>query len=888
MPYDITSCSSELPIIEVHLDTNLTLQVDSLIFQNIALSFIIDDTVSSIASPLLTATATSTLTINNTCFLESGSYNTYQVAAFESQSSLNMNGNIFQRVTGLAYNFDSPSQTYNDILVIVQNTQSPTETYLQINYNGNSTYNVSITNITISPNSNSWSDNMLSVYNGYSLTINQINISGSQLQFQSSVFSIQVTNFNISNLTLEGLNIQDLSYCYGGGTLFTISGTETSNIEFVVLKDLTINCFVPFIFNFNAESNVTIQNIDIMNITGSLSPFNMANISQNLNLRARDFVVADFTGTLFIIQATTLNGLDFEAANFSITDFDGSLTIFYTNTENQDSNFSLENFSITNSVLDYSNLDPNPISQGSPIILNPLVMPGIYFDNSGSGFGSVTEEDYTYEYEELQTVCGISNWVAYVSIINDELIFYCVFPWSSIFFYPSTPGNVVFQATNFAIANITSPYPIAIFQAFDTGTLDFEAINFDFVDVQGSLSIFSSNNYTLGSLNFEATNFTVANSVLSSSNIFYTGNISNRCYIQLENFTFYNNTISQSSILNYTTGTSSLAGTALNVINLTQWNISYCNFTSSFVFFSKYSQTSSWEIDQERILVNNLTFNNNIMNSQNTSTNYGIFTLYLSYARFSQIQVSNNQFYQDTGFITAPDYIPNVLIIDSTIEDNLFFEANFVSLNMSQTAYGQLPTTPSTARLLRVLYIASTSFVKNYLYATTLIQSSNPQVYIINCEFYKINFMVDSQLISLGNLQQTTNFPYTERNITEENLVFANDSDLLSILNRMPSDGWSFSSMALFEYVIAGNEFKNLRADTFMSVVDISSFSLSGSQVLIAENNIEVISSANNDQTPLFSFDTINSFNVSGNYFHSVNTSSTIFTFQNLARKSKR
>ena len=39
------------------------------------------------------------------------------------------------------------------------------------------------------------------------------------------------------------------------------------------------------------------------------------------------------------------------------------------------------------------------------------------------------------------------------------------------------------------------------------------------------------------------------------------------------------------------------------------------------------------------------------------------------------------------GFITAPDYIPNVLIIDSTIEDNLFFEANFVSLNMSQTAY---------------------------------------------------------------------------------------------------------------------------------------------------------------------------------------------------------
>ena len=74
-----------------------------------------------------------------------------------------------------------------------------------------------------------------------------------------------------------------------------------------------------------------------------------------------------------------------------------------------------------------------------------------------------------------------------------------------------------------------------------------------------------------------------------------------------------------------------------------------------------------------------------------------------------------------------------------------------------------------------------------------LIQSSNPQVYIIDCEFYKINFMVDSQLISLGNIQQTTNFPYAERNITEEISFFANDTDLLKLLNRTPSDGWSFS-----------------------------------------------------------------------------------------------
>ena len=85
-------------------------------------------------------------------------------------------------------------------------------------------------------------------------------------------------------------------------------------------------------------------------------------------------------------------------------------------------------------------------------------------------------------------------------------------------------------------------------------------------------------------------------------------------------------------------------------------------------------------------------------------------------------------------------YLKYVLIINSTVQDNLFFEANFVSLNMSQTAYDQLPSPPSTVRLLKVLYITSTSFVKNYLYATTLIQSSNPQVYIHELRFLQDKF----------------------------------------------------------------------------------------------------------------------------------------------------
>ena len=101
---------------------------------------------------------------------------------------------------------------------------------------------------------------------------------------------------------------------------------------------------------------------------------------------------------------------------------------------------------------------------------------------------------------------------------------------------------------------------------------------------------------------FKVVNFTIDNCVLSSSSVFHTNNywvsapsninpgVTNgfqECNIQVENFTFYNNIVTQSNVLSYIAGTSGYSGSVFNVINLTQWNISSCNFTSSNVFISK-------------------------------------------------------------------------------------------------------------------------------------------------------------------------------------------------------------------------------------------------------------------------------------------------------------
>ena len=123
IPYDIPSCSSQLPSIVIDAYTALTLQADTLVFQNIAFAFVAGGFMAFWQEPslLMKAAATNNLTLINICILESGSSSYYApVAAFQSHSSLSITGAIFQRYIGQGYNFDSPIQIYNDLLIITQ------------------------------------------------------------------------------------------------------------------------------------------------------------------------------------------------------------------------------------------------------------------------------------------------------------------------------------------------------------------------------------------------------------------------------------------------------------------------------------------------------------------------------------------------------------------------------------------------------------------------------------------------------------------------------------------------------------------------------------------------------------------------------------------------
>ena len=657
IPHDITSCIGQLPIIEIYSNTTLNLQADTLTLQNIALAFVaVSDSALSTMSALFNATANSTLAINNVCFLESGSANQMNAGAFLSKSLLSMNGNIFQRATGQMYFFDSPYQTYSDLLIIVQITEISNKSYLQINYYGEVTYNISITNISISGDPSDSAvplDNLFYFYNGYSLAIIQMNISDCQFYITSQAFLSQVTSLNISNLTLNEMAINDYSSCTSG-SLFLINNTETTNVlQFIELNNLMVDCLNLLTFSLNSNASIILQNFNLISIDSNSNNPNGQLLSQN---------------NLNIINAPSLQlHFTFEVANFVIANINCSLSIIEAIFLLEGMNLKSANVTIDNSTL-YS----------SDIFYFEIVIQNITFEAANF---TITNNTFYFGYifniqdtEEADVNLKAINFT--MDNNNGRL---------SVIFIEETTLSLNLQASNFFISNFSGSLTLFEGELVNQNT-NFHAKDFVITSINGSLTVL----FTLLSnegAKCEAENFIIANSTISNSNMFYTPSSSQGYNFQFTNFTLYNNTFSETNIFICSTGMSSFNGTIFAMVNFTQWNISSCNFTDATVFFSMFSQATSWLIETERILVSEVVFENNIMNSQTYDSNNGIFTLSGIYARFTQAQIHNNQFYEGTSFVTAPDYVPNILIINSTIQDNLFSYANFASLNMSEAAY---------------------------------------------------------------------------------------------------------------------------------------------------------------------------------------------------------
>lgn len=643
---DVDSCLVNLPIIEIHETTELAFTLESIVIKNVVFAFMITagdltQQLQLVLTPIFQVTGTSSLTVSNTCFFESGSVFDFNGAKLASSGTLEMDAIVFQRATMQGYYLDAPIQIYKNLSIIVQQVTRTTQDYLIINSNGLPTYNVSMNSITMTfvPSGSSITPGaVFIVATGYLLDITQMSISNCQLTLPAA------SDYGVFNSAAQNMNITDL-----------------------VLNNVTL--------------------------IGTQSIY----------------------GMFFLI------------------------------------------------ILDTSS---------------------------------------TYVYQSVQ-------------ITNSQL---------------------------------TYSYPFAI------------------VAARGAA--------------MHLQDFIIVNNTMSSSSLVSIQSASRELDFRANNFTLKTNTLVSAGIVLYTHGTTTLTGTIFNVINLTSWSVSANNFTSGGIFNTQYPFSTGWENEKARVLVTNVSFSKNVISSVTVASTVGLFVLNSIYARFDRMAISNNQFLQGTGFVVAPTYPPNLVISNSAVQSNLFQGANVVNLNMSELAFTQLSTTASSARLLKVVIIYSTHFTGNYLYSAELIRSSNPQVYIVGCDFGKTNFITNSQLIVLGHIDQPSNFPYFARNTTEENLIFEQDPQVLGIFNRAPSPQWSYSSMASYEYIIGSNTFQNTIADTLMTLFTVADFHLTGSQVIFVQNTIEGIVATRNDQALCY-FEKLNALNVYENTFRSINVSSSIISLLN-------
>ena len=375
-------------------------------------------------------------------------------------------------------------------------------------------------------------------------------------------------------------------------------------------------------------------------------------------------------------------------------------------------------------------------------------------------------------------------------------------------------------------------------------------------------------------------NFTLTNVWVNFSTVININRIAQGLTFQASAVTISNTTLGTSKLILFAQTVTSTQVTNYNILTLVNWDVSDSSIASSSLFFSNFPSLTGWEQLRARLYIQNFGMSDNVLTAQ-TDSYFGAITLNSIFTSLGNITVKNNEFFTGTSAIYSPNYAENIIMRTATVENNLFYEANFISVNMSQNAYLQLPAVPSTSRLLKVLYLLNSVFDTNYLYSSDLIDASSPQIYLINLEFINTIFITYSRLISLGNIHQPPNFPYSQRDTAEETLLFSNEPDVLALFNRPPSFVFARSSMALFEILIVENTFDGVESDQEATLVRVIKYSLTNSQVLLAASDVKNVNLQDNSDQSLFIFDSLNSYIHWGNDFLLVKSNTPLVTLAN-------